>query len=203
RLVEMRRAALPLAERRKRGALADQRRGSVQWAVLPRELPSRRLVNKDGPMQRGVIAAFALPPKRVAESDLGPGPIERHPLARERLQRPFVGGDRLLQRGVVTALVALTIECAGLALQKTARLLGMPRRHQARGLAEMLRGIEVAQFGHGDIAPHALRVGRPQQPLVGRSQRLLRELLRLTRGRDLDLLGLAQELIGLLQMAVG
>jgi hypothetical protein len=85
--------------------------------------------------------------------------------------------------------------------QKSPFLVRAPGWQEVGPFLKMLRGIQVTQSGHGDAAPHPAVSCCTQQTLIGRRLGLLRELLGLVCCGDFHLLGLAQQLISLVELA--
>ncbi len=97
-------------------------------------------------------------------------------------------------------MLALPLQGISLGKQKPPLLVRVPGRHEIGRFLKMLRGVEVMQPCHRDVATHSAVGCGAEQTLVGGRLGLLRELLGLVRCRDFRLLGLAYQLIGFVEV---
>ena len=109
------------------------------------------------------------------------------------LQDDMPGFDGSFQSGVVAALVAVAIERIGLAADVACQLVGMPGRHQVRGLFEVLSGGGVAQLCQGDVAPAGTEFRRVERTTILGLLGFLLELAGLAKARKLTFHGLVEE----------
>jgi hypothetical protein len=101
--------------------------------------------------------------------------------------------DRLSQGSVVAPLLALAIECTGLAVKVVRCLIRVSCRHKCCRLLEVLGGIDITQLCQRDVAAAGEKFRRIQSVAIFGFLDLLLELARLPKGGELALLGLVEQ----------